>query len=203
MTKNESIARWLNWNFTGGCASDFKIGNVPEIKLDYNTLHKAWITFRDLKFQSPDYYRKHAIFKNDISALITHGTIEESFELLIKGIEWYNDLSNKISKIELIANWLGWTKGKENTDVADIWFRGEMHKKFWDFNDPSLLYEAWTKFRDLKYRDDIFFSEEESKENDKFLAHIGMSILYKPVSDSFNELIKGIEWWYNIIKKNG
>lgn len=62
--------------------------------LQYHTswdwLHPAWEKFRDLKTGKPEMHE----FKycQPIAKLITHGTIQQAFEALVEGINWYNTI---------------------------------------------------------------------------------------------------------------
>lgn len=81
MEKNEIVARWLNMH--------------QAMHMDYNTLHEAWVKFRDLKFDEDGYMLtiRHKKYSDKIRLLITDYSITEAFDELVKGIEWYNNLN--------------------------------------------------------------------------------------------------------------
>lgn len=59
------------------------------------------------------------------------------------------------------------------------------------------LHEAWRKFRDLKFnRHDI--------QNEHFLICVSIlnKIGYNTITEAFDELVKGIEWYASIVYSN-
>ena len=97
MTKNEIVARWMGWpthrdkiEMSEGHKTYKELINYP---MDYNTIHEAWVKFRDLKFEGVQYF-KHSALCFDICVKITHGTITEAFDELVKGIEWQNKINS-------------------------------------------------------------------------------------------------------------
>jgi len=82
MTKNEIVAKWLGFDTPIG---DWHLN-------DYNTLHQAWVKFRDLKLIGDPHRFQHTSTCWKIADRIAHGTITEAFEELVKGIKWVNSL---------------------------------------------------------------------------------------------------------------
>jgi len=104
MTKNEIVARWMGWeisvhNHNVIYVPDKNVKNrsiqVVDFHKDYNLLHEAWVKFRDLKFDGVQYF-KHSALCFEICIKITHGTITEAFDELVRGIEWCNTLNKKV-----------------------------------------------------------------------------------------------------------
>lgn len=60
-----------------------------------------------------------------------------------------------------------------------------------DYND---LMKAWIKFRDLEFDD-----KEKNMRHDEFCDRIGNDIVFYSITEAFDELVKGIEW-YNSLK---
>lgn len=64
--------------------------------------------------------------------------------------------------------------------------------------DYNWLHEAWVKFRDLKFdqKTDYFNHSHHSYA----CLVIGNAIIHKSITEAFDELVKGIEW-YNQLKQ--
>ena len=83
MTKNETIiTKWLEPNST-----------IEELEMDYETPHEEWVKFRDLKIEDHSNRIKHYRLIKRISKKICHHPISVAFDELVKGIEWYNNLT--------------------------------------------------------------------------------------------------------------
>lgn len=119
MTKNEIVARWMNlpeekeydvihysndhhnrdW-LSKECLEDVEhipttavMGSrIKQIDLNYETLHEAWVKFRDLKYKNQELADDHFHWCNSIHTAIGYLTITEAFDELVKGIEWYESL---------------------------------------------------------------------------------------------------------------
>ena len=113
MTKNEIVARWVGietvqyTHYAHGEVTAIVHEGIIDYPLlvyypdkDYNQLHEAWVKFRDLKFEGVQYF-KHSALCFDICVKITHGTITEAFDELVRGIEWCNTLNKKVWKRKL------------------------------------------------------------------------------------------------------
>ncbi len=97
MTKNEIVARWLGW-VTERHLIKLSEGHEPYIKtieypMNYETLHEAWVKFRDLKFERYDRGDEFHRVRRNIENSICYDTITEAFDELVKGITWYETLN--------------------------------------------------------------------------------------------------------------
>jgi len=85
MTNNEIVARWM------GKHKDVPLAAI-NYSGDYQCLMDVWVKFRDLKFEGVDFMH-HRDYCAIIKSAITDGTIQEAFDELVRGIEWYNSLN--------------------------------------------------------------------------------------------------------------
>jgi hypothetical protein len=87
-----------------------------------------------------------------------------------------------MTKNEIVARWMGYGVGKE-------W--ALLYSTSYDWLMP-----IWVKFRDLKIDKnnfDEFFIIRRGIEN---------SICYDSITEAFDELVKGIEWYNNLNNKS-
>lgn len=108
-----------------------------------------------------------------------------------------------MTKNEIVARWLGamvknevYSAGGHRTTLYQ-WAYPKDSKPFYAADlklDYELLHEAWVKFRDLKFGDDLW------GEFHRIRRGIENSICYDPITEAFDELVKGIEW-YESFKK--
>jgi hypothetical protein len=57
---------------------------------DWNRLMGAWQKFRDYRFSEIKHQFEHGEFKQLISHSICYSSIEETYRMLVNGINWYN-----------------------------------------------------------------------------------------------------------------
>jgi len=109
MNKNEVVARWLGNDVYGIIQRDNRVfrafyspSDIPKYEnkgyktmysMNYETLHEAWVKFRDLKFDDEDQRELFWEYRKRIEWAITRKPITEAFDELVKGIEWYNSLN--------------------------------------------------------------------------------------------------------------
>ena len=112
---------------------------------------------------------------------------------------------NGMCKNEIVARWMGFRTHPERSD----WLLTPIGEdlKFKAFNyaisklnyslDRNWLHEAWVKFRDLKF--DVW--DKNDKKHREFCQYIEYCITRKPITEAFDELVKGIEWVNTLNKK--
>ena len=88
-----------------------------------------------------------------------------------------------MNKNEIVARWMG----KKDKDAVTC---------YWPDKDYNLLHEAWVKFRDLKF-EDVNQLKEFKLQKDQ----IAYAITYWSITEAFDELVKGIEWYESLNKK--
>lgn len=73
-----------------------------------------------------------------------------------------------------------------------------LKEEFWRYHkDWSWLMPVWHRFRDLSFKGNI----KEHHEHQIFKGEIEKAICYGTITDAFNELVQGIEW-YNQVERN-
>ena len=109
-----------------------------------------------------------------------------------------------MTKNEIVARWLGW----ECKNETFKWLTGtpeinhpsftKVGLMYWVSFDTSLdwLNVAWVKFRDLKFER----HKPEWMWHYTLCGTIRDAITNKSITEAFDELVKGIEW-YNSLKK--
>lgn len=83
---NQLIGEWMG--IEPSIIGDIKLW--PQYHKDWNRLMEAWIRFRDLRFPEVKHQFEHGEFKDLISHSICYSTIEETYRILVNGINWYN-----------------------------------------------------------------------------------------------------------------
>lgn len=93
---------------------------------------------------------------------------------------------DKINKNEIVARFMGYTFLTDATDLTGY------YTKSYDNLMP-----AWVRFRDLKFDQ---FQQPVLGYSERLWA-CEYAILRKSITEAFDELVKGIEW-YESLKKN-
>jgi len=109
-----------------------------------------------------------------------------------------------MKKNEIVAQFMG-----IKTVNHDHWAYGEVtaivHEGIIDLplliyepdKDYNHLHEAWVKFRDLKF--EVMF---EKILHVNHVSHISKAIVFRTITEAFDELIKGIEWYNSIVQRD-
>lgn len=101
-----------------------------------------------------------------------------------------------MTKNEIVARWMNLYYEEVHGEL--LYTRGE-----WGYEAHNLeydksydwLHEAWVKFRDLKYK-----NQELADDHFHWCNSIHTAIGYLTITEAFDELVKGIEW-YESLKK--
>lgn len=113
-----------------------------------------------------------------------------------------------MTKNKIVAEFMG-----IKTVQHDHWAYGEVtaiaHQGIIDLplliyepdKDYNHLHEAWVKFRDLKFTDCEFVwqNRERFYRHKDYVFAIGEAMLKGTITEAFEELIKGIEWYASIV----
>ena len=114
-----------------------------------------------------------------------------------------------MTKNEIVARWMGylvgplsgWLSGTSQIEYSYLKVDGEiinpvrLDKLKYDSSYDWFM-TAWVKFRDLKFEE----LTEDFYVHGEFSHEIGAAIIYSTITEAFDELVKGIEW-YNSLKK--
>lgn len=93
-----------------------------------------------------------------------------------------------MNKNEIVAIFMGY----KLTSISDL-------SGYYERYDN--LMPAWVKFRDLKFSEPDDNPTMDEIKHLKLCASISWSITNKPITEAFDELVSGINW-YNSIKKS-
>lgn len=104
-----------------------------------------------------------------------------------------------MTKNEIVARWMG--LHCEGVSGENYYSRGEWGYEAKDLgynSDYNWLHEVWVKFRDLKFEGE---TAEYILDIHKTLTRkIGWAMLNSEITEAFDELVKGIEWYNNLNK---
>ena len=113
-----------------------------------------------------------------------------------------------MTKNEIVARWMGykigklsgWMSGTSEIDYSYLKIDGEITKpirvdKLKYDSSYDWLHEAWVRFRDLRFE-----NTKHEMYHSQFCEVIRKAISDKTITQAFDELVKGIEW-YESLKK--
>lgn len=111
-----------------------------------------------------------------------------------------------MTKNEIVAGWMGFVRNTGPTYKNGIFYEhpdklgmfGPTSQPFKYDSDRNWLHEAWVKFRDLKFNEFEYPIHGYSE----FRNRIEYAILHRPITEAFDELVKGIEWAQNHVEKS-
>lgn len=94
-----------------------------------------------------------------------------------------------MTKNEIVVRWI-------NEEGVNFGVTDHNQVKLEDYN---ILHEAWVKFRDLKF--DI--GSHQLQIHEIKCKNIGIEILNHSITEAFDELLMGIEWYNSLNNKLG
>jgi hypothetical protein len=107
-----------------------------------------------------------------------------------------------MTKNEIVARWMGWPKCGCGSEPVH-YVQGPLNYQVVNADDMKFdsdrnwLHEAWVKFRDLKFDD-----KKAKRDHESYIRNLETTILYQSITEAFDELVKGIEWYNSLNLKS-